>query len=191
MNRLALPLLFALAGCTVGEVPPSATMPVSAVGPVTDPMRASVLSSAYVFGHPASTRPADRARGAAMVEFMAADYRWNPRWWEYSPTVGIQLDEARAELRRAYSVPPGAPPQVVVDAMVATGAALEARDEAAARGTLVARGFPAPDATLAALSVPRPLPAAARATSLAESELMRIETQNRFSGDGGSSGSHP
>ncbi|MCW8084550.1 hypothetical protein [Sabulicella glaciei] len=191
MNRLALPLLLGLAGCTVGEAPPSATLPPSVVGSVADPMRASVLSSAYVFGHPAATRPVDRARGAAMVEFMAADFRWNPRWWEYSPTVGLQLDEARAELRHAYAVPPGAPPQAVVDAMVAAGAALEAQDEAAARNTLATWGFPTPDVTLAALSVARPLPVAARATSLAQSEMMRIETQDRFSGDGGSSGSHP
>lgn len=188
---VSLGYLALLAGCALAPMPPVATLPPDAVSGGADPMRSAILTTAYVFGSPgASTAPA-RARAAAMVEYMASDYRWNPRWSEYTPVVGGQLDASRAELRRALAVAPGAAPQQVVSGLYGASRAMASGDAAAARAALTPAVFISPDATLRQLSVPTPLPITAAATSLAERELHRIDNQSHFSGGGGNSGAHP
>ena len=187
---VSLGFLALLAGCALPPLPPSATLPPDAVSGGADPMRSAILTSAYVFGSPgASTAPA-RARAAAMVEYMAADYRWNPRWSEYTPVVGGQLDASRSELRRALAVAPGAVPQQVVSGLFGASRAMASGDAAGARAALVPAVFLSPDETLRQLSTPAALPVTQAATSLAERELHRIDNQSHFNG-GGDSGAHP
>jgi hypothetical protein len=152
-------------------------------------MRSAILTSAYVFNAPGESTPPARARAAALVEFMAADYRWNPRWSEYTPIVGSQLDGSRAELRTALAIAPGAAPQQVVSGLFGASRAMAAGDSAGARAALLPAVFVSPDVTLRQLAAPGALPMTRSATSLAERELHRIDTQSHFSG--GDGGAHP
>lgn len=187
---LSLGVAASLAGCALPPMPPSARLPSDAVSGGADPMRSAILTSAYVFNAPEGSSPQARARAAALVEFMAADFRWNPRWSEYTPIVGGQLDASRGELRRALAIAPGAEPQQVVNGLYDASRAMAAGDAAGARTSLVPAVFTAPDVTLRQLATPGPLPLTRSATTLAERELHRIDNQSHFSG-GGDSGAHP
>ena len=190
MRNLSLGLLALLAGCAMGPMPPFAVLPADAVGGGADPMRAAILTSAYVFNAPGVSLPPARARAAALVEYMAADYRWNPRWSQYTPIVGGQLDASRAELRRALAIAPDAPPQQVVTGLYGASRAMAAGDAPGARAALLPAVFVAPDVTLRQLAAPASLPLTRSATSLAERELHRIDTESHYGG-GGDSGAHP
>ena len=186
--RAAL-LLAPLAACATGPLPPSASLPRDAVSAAQDPMRSAILGSAYAFNN--ATTPAERARAAALVEFMAADYRWDWRWAEYTPTAGSALEAARNELHAAFGIAPGAPPQAVVDGLMLASRSLEAGNPPA----LPAAVFTQPNLTVASLSAPAELPATRNATTMIERELHRIDTE-RFSGggpggSGGGGGAHP
>jgi hypothetical protein len=121
---------------------------------------------------------------------MAADYRWNPRWGEFTPIVGGQLDASRAELRQALAVVPGASPQAVVSGLYGASRSMAAGDAAGARAALAPEAFSAPDTTLRQLAALPPLPITRSATSLAERELHRIDSQSHFN-SGGVGGAHP
>lgn len=190
MRTFALALLALLGGCALQPMPPAARLPDDAISGGGDPMRSAILASAYVFNAPDASTPPARARAAAMVEFMAADIRWNPRWREYTPIVGGQLDASRAELRRALAIAPDAAPQQVVTALYRASRAMAAGDAAGARAALVPAVFTAPEVTLGRLAAPGPLPLTRSATSLAERELHRVDNQSHFSG-GGEGGAHP
>lgn len=146
-------------------------------------MRSAILGSAYTFNTQAS--PAERARAAAFVEFLAADYYWNARWTEYMPSTGPALAAARSELHTAFGIAPNAPPQAVVDGLVGAWRSLEVGNPP----TLPPAVFAQPSLTLASLTTPVALPDTRIATAMMERELHRIDTE-RFSGGGpGSSGS--
>jgi len=185
----AVLLLVPLAACATGPLPPSARLPPDAVSAAQDPMRSAILSSAYTF-HSASS-PAARARAAALVEFLAADYRWDWRWAEYTPTTGSALEAARNELHAAFGIAPGAPPQAVVDGLMLASRSLEEGRPP----TLPATVFTQPSITLASLATPAELPATRNATAMMESELHRIDAERSSGGgpggSGGGGGSHP
>lgn len=182
-------LLVPLAACATGALPPSARLPNDAVSTAQDPMRSAILRSAYTFNRQSS--PAERAQAAAFVEFLAADYRWDWRWAEYTPTTGPALQAARNELHTAYGIAPSAPPQAVVDGLLLASRSLERGSQP----TLSPAVFTQPSVTLASLSTPAELPATRNATAMMERELHRIDTE-RFSGggpggSGGGGGAHP
>lgn len=191
LNRMLLAALFLpLAACASGPLPPAVQLPPDAIPLAADPMRSAILGSAYTFGH-AST-PSAKLRGAAMVEFMAADYRWGVRWTEYAPTTGLALDAARDEIRRAFGVAPGATPQAVADGLFGASRALERGNEIFLPPGL----FTEPGQSLARLTTPPELPATRFATALAERELYRVESERRSGGGpggsgGGGGGAHP
>jgi len=150
-------------------------------------MRVAILNSAYTFNN-GNSSPAERARGAAMVEFLAADYPRDVRWTEYTPSAGPALAAARNELHAAYGISAAAPPQAVVDSLFLASRSLEAGQPAA----LPTAVFPQPSQSLARLSQPIPLPATRVATAMVERELYRIDndrvTGGGASGSGGSGG---
>ncbi|MEI6159441.1 MAG: hypothetical protein WCP77_06375 [Roseococcus sp.] len=191
LNRtLLVAMLLPLAACATGELPPSVNLPPDAIPVAADPMRSAILGSAYTFGH-AST-PSAKLRGAALVEFMAADYRWGVRWNEYTPTTGLALDAARDEIRRAFGVTPGASPQAVADGLFGASRALERGNEIFLPPGL----FTEPTQSLALLNTPPDLPATRDATALAERELYRVESERNSGGGpggsgGGGGGAHP
>ena len=152
-------------------------------------MRSAIMASAYTFGMAAT--PAAKLRGAALVEYMAADYRWGHRWAEFSPTTGLALDAARDEIRVAFGVAAGATPQAVADMLFSASRALE-------RGNAInlpAGLFPQPNQALASLNSPPELPLTTRAAAMAERELYRTESERQTGGgpggSGGGGGAHP
>lgn len=177
-----------LSACTSQPLPPSARLPPGALSGGGDPMRAAILTTAYVFGAPGAASPAARARALAKIEFLAADLPWDIRWSEFTPLVPLQLRQAREEIRAALGVIPGVPPQAVVDALFATA---RAPDPATALASLPATVFSVPEATLAILLASPPLPRTQAATALAERELMRIDSDGRNSTGGGGGSAHP
>jgi hypothetical protein len=129
--------------------------------------------------------PAEAARAAAQLEYLASEIPSGARWREFDPTVGLALRGARQEARAALGIAPQAPPQAVVDALFATSRALGAGDHTAAQRLLAPPAFPNGPQTLQRLSGLPPLPAANRATSRAAAELDRVD---RIGGGGGGDG---
>lgn len=183
-------LIATLGACGISPLPPSAALPPGAISGGADPMRSAILASAYVFNTPEAASPQARARAVAMVEYMAADYSWNPRWSEFTPIIGGQLAASRAELRHALAIAPGSTPQRVVTGLYSASRALGSGDMASARTALEPAEFTAPEVTLQRLEAMPFLPLTRSVTSLAERELHRIDIQSHFSG-GGDSGAHP
>lgn len=174
----------------MGELPPTVRLAPDAMPVAEDPMRSAILASAYTLGQ--ASAPSAKLRAAALVEFMAADYRWGVRWSEYTPITGLALDAARDEIRTAFGVAPGASPQAVADGLFGASRALE-------RGNAIFLPpglFTEPTQSLARLTTPPDLPASRHATALAERELYRVDSE-RQSADGpggaggGSGGAHP
>ncbi len=174
----------------MAELPPTVRLPPDAIPMAADPMRSAILGSAYTLGQ--ASAPSARLRAAALVEFMAADYRWGVRWSEYTPTTGLALDAARDEIRAAFGVTPGASPQAVADGLFDASRALE-------RGAAISIPpglFIEPTQSLARLTTPPDLPAARHATALAERELHRVDSERQSAGGpggsgGGGGGAHP
>lgn len=180
---LLLPLL--LLACA-RPLPPQVTLP-PVFNSAADPLRSAILLSAYTLNQPGQATPAARLRGHALLEWMAVDFRWNPRWSEFTPVLGTQLEQARAEQRAALGMAPDAAPQAALDALLAAARALET----GAQPQLAPGVFPDRERFLAAIVTPPPLPVSAAAASLAEAELRRIDTAGRFTGDGGNGGAQP
>ncbi|MBS7811937.1 hypothetical protein [Roseococcus pinisoli] len=174
-------LMVPLAACATGPLPPSARLPADVTPIAADPMRSAILTTAFTFNH--QSLPADRARAAALMEYLAADYRWDVRWAEYTPITASALEASRRELHAAFGVAPGATPQAVVDGFVGASRAFEAQ----ATPVLSPAVFTQPTLTLARLSGPIDLPATRNASALMERELLRIDTE-RMNGIGGGSG---
>jgi len=182
LNKAALALLLPLAACAGGELPPWVRLPPDAIPVAADPMRSAILSTAYTFNRESS--PSAKLRAAALVEFMAADYRWGVHWAEYSPTTGLALGAARNEIHQAFGIPPSAAPQAVADGLFAASRALDRGLEI----DLPPAVFPQPQTSLARLNTPPALPLTATATAMAERELYRIESERHSGGGPGGSG---
>ena len=191
LNRsFLLALLLPLAACAPGELPPSVRLPPDAIPLAADPMRSAILGSAYAFNN--ATAPSSKLRAAALVEFMAADTRWDIRWSEYSPLTGPALEAARQEIRQSFGIAPGASPQAVADGLFGASRALERGNDIYLPPGL----FSEPDRALSRLAAPPDLPATRHATALAERELYRVESERRTGGGpdgvgGGGGGAHP
>ena len=165
-------------------MPPHARLPGDAVTGAGDPTRAAIVGSAYAFGAAESLagRPDAAARAAAQVEYLAAEIPAGPRWVEFSPLVGQELVAARAELRDALGIAPGAPPQAVVDALYSASRALRAGDQASAGAALGAPISRDGQAILARLASLPPLPRTRIATSLTNLEMNRVDQADKFNG---------
>ena len=183
---VALPLLN---GCAGTGVPiPSAVLPADAVEGAGDPTRAAIINTAYAFNAPASLagRPDEAARAVANYEHLAVEIPTGPRWVDFSPLVGLELQRGLGDVRNAVGVAPGAPPQAVIDALYAAFRALRSGDAEAARRVLAPPLFPAGgEATLARLAALPPLPRAGFAASLAAREMNRQDSQGGRLGGGG------
>lgn len=180
-RRAAGLMLAGLAGaCTLGPPPPVAILPFEPGLVTADPARQAILHSAYALARPASLvgHPAIAAQTISEVEFLAVELRYASRWAPMSPLVTLGLERARPQWRAALGIEAAAPPQAVIDAMTALRFAVGAQDAAAAAAALRAPLFsPGGQGSLVRLSNLPPLPAAARAASLAEQEMWRMQRQ--------------
>lgn len=191
--RKATPLLLALglAACAAQPLPPIASLPPGVIAGGGDPLRAGVLSSAYAFNSTnLAGRPAEAARAAGWVEYLAADSKWGGRWADFSPVARLRLDEARGELRQALGIAPEAPPQAVVNALFVAANTMDARLPLT---NLPPGAFADPNVVLARLNALPALPKTRAATALLERDLQRIESERLFQGGpgGGNGGGRP
>lgn len=177
--------LLALGAC--GPALPRVTLPADAIVAFTDPTRSAVFETAYAFRASTASpgRPAEFARVAAEVEYLAVELPADSRYGQFSPLVMQELVAARNELRNGLGVAPDAPPQVVVELLFAAARALALGDDAAAERALLAPIFPDGRATLATLRQPPRLPRTGTATALAHAELNRIDHEGAQSNSGG------
>jgi hypothetical protein len=174
-----------LGACATQPLPPAARLPTDAVIGAGDPMRAAIIEAASTFQQPRAQDPAQAARAAAMVEWMATDFRWGGRWSEFIPYAGPKLDEARAELRSYLGVAPGAPAQAVVDELFVASRVLRTGRAPA----LAPAVFPNPQQTLAQLASVPELPRVKEATAIVRQEMQRIENDRILNQNtGGGSG---
>jgi hypothetical protein len=176
---LLLPLLVA---CTPIPQQPSVTLPETARdNGVTDPARSAILSTAYVFGQPASVAgdPASAAEALARLEYLTVELASGPRWIDLDPLVAPDLMRARAETRAAFGLDPAAPPQRAVNALFGTAAALRAGQPERAEAALATVTGPqrAPQ-TLRQLAALPNLPVTQVATARAQQALTRRDRDN-------------
>ncbi|MBU8543466.1 MULTISPECIES: hypothetical protein [Roseomonadaceae] len=152
-------------------VPPPAEVPLAMPAGLGDPARAAVLAATPAFADTTTLagRPAEAARQAARLEWLAATLVHLPEWRRASPLLGLFLIQGRDELRGALGIPSAAAPAAVAGALLDAAAALEAGEPARAAAALDAVGQGG--SMLARLATLPPLPHAARATALAQSEL--------------------
>ncbi|WP_137180454.1 hypothetical protein [Roseomonas sp. AR75] len=179
---LLMPVL--LAACA--NLPPPQvplTLPRSAdPGGLADPTRGAVITSAYVFGNPASLRgdPAGVAEALGRLEFITVELDVGPRWIGIDPTTILMLQAGRAEARAAFGIDPAAPPQQVVDSLFAVAVALRAGDREAALAALAPIVPPGQaEAVLARMAELPVLPRAAAATRRAQAAMLDMG-QRRF-----------
>lgn len=168
-----------LGGCAVGPPPPEARLPqAQGASAVLDPARQAIFHAASAFASrtPMAGRPAEAAQAISEAEFLAVELRTNSRWTEMSPIATLGFEQARPEWRAALGIDPNAAPQAVIDAMTRLRLAYAGQDMAAAAAALSPPVFtPGGQATLDRLAALPPLPRTARAASLAERELWRIQ----------------
>jgi hypothetical protein len=169
----ALALL--LAACTPPPYPPdTARLPPGSFGTNEDQDTAAINFGEYAWADTARLygRPADGARAVASVDYLAGELTTSPRWDNIGADTKLQMLQARADVRRAAGIAPGAPSQLVVNALVAAYAALAAQDT---RGALAALSAPVftlgPQATLQRLGTLPAVQAANVATTKAEEEM--------------------
>ncbi|MBU8538990.1 hypothetical protein [Falsiroseomonas tokyonensis] len=167
-----LPLLL-LAACAA-QGPPAAEVPLAMPAGAGDPARAAVLAAAPAFADTASLagRPAEAARQAARLEWLAASLVQRPDWRRATPLLGPALEQGRAELRGALGLAPAVPPPAAAAALLRAAAGLDAGDAGRAAAALDPVSAGQGQALLQRLAALPPLPRAAQATGLAQSELM-------------------
>ncbi|WP_137125314.1 hypothetical protein [Roseomonas sp. HF4] len=181
----ALAALGLFAGCANLPPVPTATLPDrTGGGAILDPARQAIFhtASAFASSTPLAGRPAEAAQAISEAEFLAVELRHNSRWTEMSPIVATAFEQARPEWRGALGIAADAPAQAVIDAMTRVRLAYGGQDLSAAAAALAPPLVtPGGQATLARLGALPPLPRTARAASLAEREIWRIQRQG--SGD--------
>jgi len=192
MHRLTLLGLLVLAGCQAVQ---TARLPNDAVTDgVADPDRVVIINTSNAFSAPSvlAGRPADAARAAANLEYLAVAVPTDPRFTTMNPTVGLSLARGRDEMRNALGIARDAPPQPVIDRLYGASRALAANDRAAAESILGVPPFTAGGAaTLARLGALPALPRANEAGVMALEEMWRLQREGLESGGGEGGGAHP
>lgn len=178
LPRVLPGLVALLAACAEpAAVPP---VPQPTVASVADPMRQAVIGAAFAFSDTTrlAGRPADAARAAAQLEWMAVALAQDQWWIGAVPTLFFQLRDAGEDLRGAIGLAPQASAVVVTRSLGEAAGALDRGDRAAAAAALAPVAPAGGEAALARLYALPALPRAAAATRFAEQEMMRIMTSD-------------
>ena len=147
--RFLLPLCLALASCggPLGDAGPGGDAGVAAVPPGAfgdgDQDIAAANLAQYDFADTGRVygKPGDAARAAAAVEYLAGELNNGTRWPALSADTKQQLLDSRIAVRHALGLAPDARSQAVVNALLATAAAINSGDEATIRAALSAPAF--------------------------------------------------
>jgi hypothetical protein len=117
------------AACTTPPPPYTVSLPGVSISFGMDMDGWAINMAQWAFADPARTqgRPVEAARAAAALEYLAVQLE-TPRWAGMNPLTVMEMKHARVELRQALGVAPQAPPQPVIDALLACAGALAAGD---------------------------------------------------------------
>lgn len=174
-RRTLLSLLPALALIACEELRLPADSPVG----FGDSVRRPALEAPWAFGDLSrwNGQPGAAARAVAALEHLADALPNDPFYTpEFSVTVLLQLQAARAEVRQALGIDADAAPRDVIATLDGAAWALEAGDRAAALATLDRAPFLTLGgaATLDRLASLPALPRAAEAAGAVAAEMMRL-----------------
>jgi hypothetical protein len=149
-------LAAALAGCAgLPATQDTAYLPADVFGIYEDNDVGAINLAAWAFASPANTRgnPLDAARAVIALEYLPGELVENPRWVGMDGLVKQRMVDARYEVRRVLGIRPDAPPQLVVNAMLALSTDLQLGNWAAANQVLGSAPFTLPpEQTLRILS---------------------------------------
>lgn len=127
-------------------VPDTARLQPGQLGTNGDPDVTALNFAQWAFADSGRTygRPADAARAAASLDYMAGALYASPRWLNLSAETKEQLLQGRQEVRDALGVVPGTPSQILVDRLTGAADALTSGDQATAVRQLGPPAFDAP-----------------------------------------------
>jgi hypothetical protein len=111
--------------------------------------------AAWAFASPANTQgnPVEAARAVVALEYLPGELSENPRWIGMDAAIKLRMGLARDDVRRILGIRPDAPPQVVVNAMLAVAANLQWGNQPAVLQALTGPAFTLPpEQTLQALA---------------------------------------
>ncbi|HEX3574415.1 MAG TPA: hypothetical protein VHU42_07430 [Rhodopila sp.] len=149
-----------LAGCLGGCATLPSTentpyLPPGVFGTYLDNDTGAINYAAWAFASPANTRsnPAGAARAIVALEYLPGELSENPRWIGLDSLIAGHMNQAREDLRGTVGIRPDAPPQVVVNTLLALSWNLQTGNQPAAMEVLTSPVFTRPPAqTLQILS---------------------------------------
>jgi hypothetical protein len=148
-------LAVVLGGCaTLPATQGTPYLPPGVFGVYQDNDTGAINTAAWAFASPANTRgnPAEAARAIIALEYLPGELIENPRWAGMDSLVKRRLGIARNDVRVVLGIRPDAPPQLVVNAMLALFTSLQL-DQTAVTQVLASGLFILPPAqTLQVLS---------------------------------------
>jgi hypothetical protein len=158
--RLQMTLLVLAALCLGGCSTLPATgrtpfLPPGVYGVYEDNDTGAINQSAWAFASAANTRgnPIEAARAVIALEYLPGELKENPRWVGMDAAVTFRMGQARDELRQILGIRRDAPPQFVVNALLAFNAHLGTGNRVAALQVLESPVFTLPpERTLQLLS---------------------------------------
>jgi hypothetical protein len=149
-------LAFCLSACaTLPATQQTPFLPAGVYGIYLDNDTGAINHAAWAFASPANTRgrPIEAAKAVVALEYLSGELKENPRWVEVDSLVKQRLAQARDQLRQILGIRPDAPPQVVVNTLLALTSDLEAGNQPAAMQVLASPLFiRPPEQTLQTLS---------------------------------------
>jgi hypothetical protein len=140
MRVAALLLCLALAACDAsggGVDPGVAAVPPDTFGQGNQDIAAANYAQ-YAFADTGRIygKPADAARAAAAIDYLAGELQTGSRWVNLSDNTKQQMVAARGMVRAALGIAPDAASQPVVNALLDVAAAIDAGSESALRAAL-------------------------------------------------------
>jgi hypothetical protein len=151
-----LVLTSSLAACaTLPSTERTPFLPAGVFGTYEDNDIGAINTSAWAFASPANTRgnPIEAAKAVIALEYLPGELSENPRWIGLDRSIKLHLANARLDLRRILGIRPDAPPQIVVNTLLALMWDLQTGNQAAAMQVLASPLFTLPPAqTLQILS---------------------------------------
>jgi hypothetical protein len=172
---ISLPLLASgLAACsTLPATERTPYLPPGVYGVYEDNDIGAINQSAWAFASPANTKgnPVDAAKAVVALEYLSGELKENPRWIGMDAAIPLHMARARDDLRQILGIRPDAPPQVVVNTLLALSLDLETGNGSAAMQVLTSPVFTQPpERTLQLLSNLPYVQQANLATARAEEE---------------------
>jgi hypothetical protein len=152
-------------------------LPEGVFGTYEDNDIGAINFSAWAFSSPTHTHgnPIEAARAIISLEYLPGELLENPRWIGMDRSIKQRLGQSRAALRQIVGIRPDAPPQLVVNTMLAFVMDLETGNLPVAMQVLASPLFThPPERTFQVLSNLPYLQEANLATSRAEDESFPV-----------------